>query len=417
MKNTINQNQVSTEASRKSLISKKALGAVLCAFLGLQVLSQPSFAQLSQNEANAILPELYVFAKPLNQQEFDFYMNAFVGLLKTECSPGKVGPQQPNEDLNSACTLLPALKYYKSLSKTMENPDLSPVEFANVTKNTHLEQLYAGTWGTSFVGEPPRGQPRDQAEFATEVMLTKVILQKSLLAYSNLVTFWSGKPNNDVKIFIIPKMIQHLEGRTLLGSLFERYRQHKCTPSQAIGKPGSNLCQIEKTRLAAIVHTLYKASSDDIARMLKAIAGLEKESVKIGVKQIAFLRPLAETLNKAGNNSESAYRMWEDLKNGKSATKTKITADVNNLTRFPIPFREDQVSAYIFSSAAMALMNLESITYQLQTLKNDAVSLIPKMIESTAMKKMLKDSKNEISEMTSGLLMYLEEQTGEGGLQ
>ncbi|NUN07339.1 MAG: hypothetical protein HUU57_16465, partial [Bdellovibrio sp.] len=360
------RNGINQEMQSKSLFRSNGAKTILCAILGSQMLSQSAFSQTKGTEIETILPNLYKFAKPLNQEEFDFLINPIVGLLSTECVPKKTIALKHKEDLQSACTLLPALKYFKMQTETLKDPELSPVQLTRASDKSHLELLYAGAWGTSFIGDAPKGQPRDQAEFTAEVMLTKVILQKALLSYAKLSVFWSYNENNDAKTYIVPKLIQFLEGRTLLGGLFERYRNHRCSISQTLAKLGTSLCQIEKTRLAAVVQALYQESSKDITRMLRAVSLLESQSVKERIKQISMLLPLNETLSQALNSSETANNMWIDFRNGSSLVKQKIQQDVNNLTKVPIQLKnEDQVSSYVFTSAVLALKDLEEVSFQL----------------------------------------------------
>ncbi len=352
-----------------------------------------------------ILPKLYAFAAPLSQKDFEFFLNPIISFLKSECKRNM--PAQVKTDQQEACVLEESWNHLNALSQTLGNPDASPLQFSEGLNSSRVDQVAAGAWKRSG-SRPPEGQSRVPTLFAADVMMTKVVVQKSLAAYARWSVFLSRDQDNSAKNYIVPKLIQSLEGRSLLGSLFERYQQHKCTVAQVMAKPGTNICQIEKSRLATIIYTLFKSNEADIAEVVRMTSLLVQEGNKSSAIQISFLEPMQKTMKEFTNDSESAFKMWKDLKSNGSTKRDQIQKLFQNLTAFPIALsNEELVNTYMSLSALMALKDIANVTTHLESQQVLATEIIPSILDNSDLKKLHTMSKRELSAMTHDVQYFI----------
>ncbi|AHI06959.1 hypothetical protein BDW_12295 [Bdellovibrio bacteriovorus W] len=361
------------------------------------------------------LPKLKELATPLSQAQLEFYINPILRLLENECQ--RPIPDEHKDNQRDACVLLPAWAHLESLMTVLKDPNSSPIQFSHTVTNPHLDQVVAGAWKKNIFARSMKGVSYSAVPFAAEVIITKLIVQKSLAAYSRWSVFMSKDPDNAAKTYIVPKLIQSLEGRSLLGGLFERYQQHKCSVQQVMASPGSSLCQIEKLRLAAVINTLYKSSQNDIAEFMRVISLVEEEGNNNKTRQLAFLSPLNDSLKAIKSSSDSSALMWSQLKNGSSSWKSRLESQLKDVTAYQISLNDtDHVSAYIIVSSLLALKDLEDLYLQFESLTNIAEDVLPRISSHPDILNLNSISIKEISSMNRRFFEFLDD-ASEGELE
>lgn len=388
---------------------------LLTAALTFIALLKPGSAFAQTNAPLTIedtLPKLYEFAAPLSQVQFEFFMNPILLFLKDECK--RTVPSSVLADQKDACVLEESWSRLQDLSNTLKNPEVSPLQLSNLLANPHLDQVAAGAWTENFMASPPKNQAAVSVTFAADIMLTKIIVQKALSAYARWAVFISKDPDNVAKTYLVPKLIQSLEGKSLLGGLFQRYQQQTCSLKQIMESPGSSLCQIEKGRLATVINTLYKSNADDIEEVVRMTSVLNKEGNRDSARQLAFLDPLQDTLRKINSDSEPVIKTWADLKSNTSAKRDLIEMQFVKLTHFAISLNsETTVQTYIFLSALLSLKDVVQIKAHLESQQSAAAEVVPQTLTNPSLKKLNEKSRMEISTMTSVVQEFLS-QSAEG---
>lgn len=369
--------------------------------------STTSWAKAQKNPAlEDSLPNLLAFSKPLSETQFEFSLEPILINLRTECS--RPAPAHITPDQQEACILEDSWNHLQSLLNALNDPDKSPLHFSERITNSKLEQVAAGAWRKNLMANPPLGQPAQATQFSAEIMLTKIIIQKALLAYSRWSTYISRDSDNNATNYIVPKLIQSLEGRSLLGGLITRFKNHKCSNIQNTPKPADNLCQIEKIRLGSVIHKLYKSSEDDLLSALKMTSKIIQESNTLSSQQLAFLEPLHETLNKIMHSTEPANKMWADLKSENYEQRDLIEEKITDLTTIPISFKnEELVNTHIALSALLTIKTISDILSDLEHSQANAMEVFPGISNKPEMEELNRISRKEISVMTSVIQDFL----------
>lgn len=360
---------------------------------------------------STFLPKLKAYATPFSQRDFNYYLSPILEALQRECSL-RQRPPEIQKDLEEACLLLPSWARLQELSQTLALPSISPLQFPLGSTTPHLELLQAGVWKKHLASKPPLGQPPSAFAFAADVLLTKAVMQKSLQAYSRLADRWSRNPNNTARVYLVPKLIQSLEGRTFLGSLFARYQQQKCGEGPILKNPRAKLCYIEKLRTAFLLHKLYEASKKDITIALRSLQLVSEEGNQARVRQIGELLPLNETLKTIHQNSISARELWEGRSlSGDKTWLVRLEGDFKRLTRYQIQLSdEDQVLAYVYASAILSLSDLQELSQSIDELASLSKESMPELEQSPEWKEMVYASQAEIALLSSGITYFIESQ-------
>lgn len=388
---------------------------LLTAALAFAALLGPG-STLARNEKELTLedtlPKLYEFAAPLSQAQFDFLLNPILLFLKDECK--RPVPASVLADQKDACVLEESWSRLQDLSDTLKNSEISPLQLSNLLTNPHLDQVAAGVWTENFMANPPENQSTVSVTFAADLMLTKIIVQKALSAYARWSVFISKDPDNVAKTYLVPKLIQSLEGKSLLGGLFQRYQQQTCSLKQIMDRPGNSLCQIEKGRLATVINTLYKSNADDIEEVIRMTSVLSKEGNRESARQLAFLDPLQDTLQKINADSEPIIKTWADLKTNTSTKRDFIEKQFVKLTNFAISLNnETTVQTYMFLSALLSLKDVVQIKAYLERQQAISAEVVPETLTNPSLKKLNEKSIMEISTMTSVVQEFMN-QSAEG---
>lgn len=167
------------------------------------------------------LPALELYAKPLSREEATSLAEPIMLFWSEEC----LVPQRAKfytevmGDYKEACVLMPAWKRLQVLTQVLSVSSTSPIKFPENSPFHLLDLLQAGAWKKKINRTIINGIPQEGSAFAAEVIMTKIVIRKALAAIGRLSNHISKDPGNDAKVYIVPKLIQYIEGRTLLGGL------------------------------------------------------------------------------------------------------------------------------------------------------------------------------------------------------
>ena len=368
-----------------------------------------ALAQTPKGGVLWMLPSVEKLAKPLNPKEIDENIRNIIEVLRPECQR-RAGFLPKYRDLfEGACLLEPVYKKLTELESIIIDPQKSPIHLPTEVLFPTYDLVRSGAWKKNpFIEKGPESA----FELSADLILTRIVLQKALLAYVDVANLWTADPNNNAKIYLIPKLLQSLESQTILGQLSARYSSTLCSVREISGSSWAKLCQTEKTRTAYMLAKAFDQSRGEILRGLRILNLLGDEGDSNSVKQLAQLKPLSDLIAKLKSESSRASDLWKSVGSSDqhdiNNQRNILAQQMQLVTKVPIQLsNQDQVFAYVYADSILRLQSLFETQFQVQSLAGILPQLSQELESDPTSKSevsdILKQSKNQIQKLLAGV--------------